>query len=152
MGRTVAIASAVLIILMLAVAGLTVWGQQPHHQLGHDEFCFAEWCIAPTAITRSDSTTAVEVEVSSQALSATQRPDHPQAWLADQQGHVVGGPEPRLSGAIGPGQDYKTELVFRLVSTACTSFIVSEGTWPSFLNLGYAPSPFTERASWDLCA
>jgi hypothetical protein len=29
---------------------------------------------------------------------------------------------------------------------------VSEGAWPPFLGLGYAPSPFTERASWQLCA
>jgi hypothetical protein len=152
MGRTVAIASAGLIILVLAVAGLTVWGQQPHQQRDHDEFCFAEWCIAPNGVTQGQSTTAVEVEVRSHAISATQRPDHPQAWLVDQQGHVTGGPQPRLSGAIGPQQDYKTELAFPLVSSGCASFIVSEGAWPPFLGLGYAPSPFTERASWQLCA
>jgi hypothetical protein len=152
MRRTVAIASAVVVILVLAVAGLTVWGQQPHQQPDHNQFCFAEWCIAPTAVTHTRSTTAVDVEVRSQAISATQRPDHPQAWLVDQHGRLIGGPQARLNEAIEPEQDYSTELVFPLVTARCATFLVSEGAWPSFLGLGYAPSPFTERARWQLCS
>ena len=152
MQKTVAIASAAVIILMLSVAGFTAWGQQPHHQRDLDQFCFAEWCIAPTAVTHSDSKTAVDVEVRSQARSATQRPDHPQAWVVDPKGKLIGGPQARLNQAIGPQQDYSTELVFPLVTGRCATFLVGEGAWPSFLGLGYAPSPFTETASWQLCS
>ena len=151
MPRTVVIASGALIILALAVATLTVWGQQPHQQRDHAEFCFAEWCIAPISLTQRDASTAIDVEVQSQAMSATQRPDHPQAWLVDARGDLIGGPQPRLGVAIGPQQDYSTQLSFPVVTIRCTTFIVSEGAWPPFLALGYAPSPFTERASWQLC-
>lgn len=147
----VLILGALILVLISAVAGFTVAGQQPHHQRDHATFCFAEWCITPTALKSSGSTTTVDVEVVSTAKSAAQRPDHPQAWIVLPQGGMTGGPQARLGGAIGPQQQYTTELQFDLATSECVTFLVSEGAWPPFLGLGYAPSPFTERASWQLC-
>lgn len=143
---------AVLVILMLLViSGLTFIGLKPHPQPDDQRFCFAEWCIAPAEITASASTTVVRVNVHSEALSATQRPDHPQAWLDDGHGRMVGGPQSKLDALIGPGEQYSADLTFAVSTTRCATFTVSEGAWPPFLGLGYTPSPFTERAGWNLC-
>lgn len=65
---------------------------------------------------------------------------------------MVGGPQSRLDAAIGPGGHYSADLEFAITTVRCATFTVSEGAWPPFLGLGYAPSPFTERAAWHLCA
>ena len=139
------------ILMLLVIAGLTFLGLKPHPQPDDQRFCFAEWCIAPAGITASVSTTVVHVNVSSDALSATQRPDHPQAWLDGGRGLMVGGPQSKLDARIGPGQRYSADLTFAVSTTRCATFTVSEGAWPPFLGLGYTPSPFTERAAWNLC-
>ncbi|HET7421327.1 MAG TPA: hypothetical protein VFL27_13205, partial [Candidatus Dormibacteraeota bacterium] len=142
----------VVILALLTVSGLTLLGLKAHQQPDEQRFCFAEWCIAPAGITASGTTTVVHVNVRSEALSATQRPDHPQAWVDDGSGHMVGGPQSRLDRAIGPREQYAAALTFAIATTRCATFTVSEGAWPPFLGLGYAPSPFTERAAWQLCA
>lgn len=151
MRKGVAILSICVVALAVAVAGLTLLGLQPHQQPDHQEFCFAEWCIAPTALASSSSQTVVHVQVRSSAIAATQRPDHPQAWLVDANGRMIGGPQERLNGALGPQQEYTADLAFPVVAGRCTTFVVSEGAWPPFLQLGYAPGPFGERAGWRLC-
>src|SRR5260370_40540976 len=98
MRMAVVVVSACLIALLLAVVGFTNWGMQPHQQLDHQQFCFAEWCIMPTALTRSASSTVVQVEIRSSAIAVTQRADHSEAWLVAGQGRLTGGPEhPRNS-------------------------------------------------------
>jgi hypothetical protein len=150
--KAVGVALVGLLLPVLAVAGFTLLGFQPHEQPEHEQFCFAEWCIAPTALTHAGSISVVRVQVRSDARSSTQRPDHPQAWLVDPQGRMVGGPVTELSGPVGPQAGYAADLSFAVATTRCSTFVVSEGAWPSFLGLGYTPSPFTERASWHLCA
>lgn len=143
---------ALLLILMsLVIFGLTVLGLTPHQQPDDRRFCFAEWCIAPAGMTASGPTTIVRVNVRSEALAATQRPDHPQAWLDEGHGRVAGGPQGNLESPVAPGQQYSADLTFAVSTTGCARFIVSEGAWPPFLGLGYTPSPFTERAAWNVC-
>ena len=139
------------LLILLLVLGFTFLGLKPHQQPDDERFCFAEWCLAPTGITVG-STTVVHVTVSSDALSVTQRPDHPQAWVDDGSGGMVGGPQGKLNSAIAPGQEYSADLTFGIAIKRCANFTVSEGGWPPFLGLGYTPSPFTERAAWHLCA
>jgi hypothetical protein len=145
------VVAAVVVIATLAVAGLTLLGLQPHQQPGHTEFCFAEWCVAPAAMSDDGGSSRVGVVVRSDARGVTQRPDHPQAWLVDEAGHEVGGPQPALDRPLGPGASFTVDLVFAGASLGCSTFVVAEGAWPPFLGLGYTPSPFTERASWRLC-
>lgn len=130
----------------------TVLGLQPHHQAGSARFCFAEWCVAPIGIQAAGDSTVVRVRVSSTALARAQRPDHLQAWLRSADGREAGGPQTDLNRVIEPGASYVAELTFRVRADArCLTFTVSEGGWPPFLGLGYAPSPFTERADWRVC-
>jgi len=149
--RAIAAVASGVLILGLTVAGLTLWGMQPHPQGDHAEFCFAEWCIAPDSMDRSGSSTLVHTVVRSSALAIAQRPDHPQAWLVDGQGRQAGGPQPALDRPVSPGQSFDADLSFATATSTCQTFVVAEGAWPRFLGLGYAPSPFTERASWRLC-
>ncbi len=142
---------AAVLVVVIAAAGLTLLAEQPHAQPDHSRFCFAEWCVAPLAMALAGSTTTVRVEVSSTALGITQRPDHPQAWLVDSAGRSTGGPAIALDRAIGPGASYDADLAYPAAAGGCASFVVAEGGWPPALGLGYAPSPFTERASWRLC-
>lgn len=146
----VAVAAGVLIVVLI-VAGLTLQGLQAHPQGDHAEFCFAEWCIAPTSIDVRGRSTVVHAVVRSSALAMSQRPDHPQAWLVDVQGRQVGGPQPALDRRLDPGQSFDTDLSFTSAVSTCQTFVVSEGAWPTFLGLGYTPSPFTERVGWRLC-
>lgn len=149
--RPIVVAAAVVVTAALAVVGLTVLGLRPHPQPDHSEFCFAEWCVAPTAMSGDGGSSLVGVVVQSDARGVTQRPDHPQAWLVDEASHEVGGPQPALDRPLGPGDSFAVELVFAGASLGCSTFVVAEGAWPPFLGLGYTPSPFTERASWRLC-
>jgi hypothetical protein len=152
-GRTWAlVAVAAMLLIVLALAGLTLLGLQPHHQSDRQTFCFAEWCVTPVALRPQTESTEVDVRVSSQAKTASQRPDHPQAWVAVTGGRAAGGPQPALDRLLGPGAAYLVALRFSTDSAPCFTFTVSEGGWPPFLGLGYAPSPFTERADWQLCA
>lgn len=144
--------AALALVLVVAVIGLSVLAQQPHPQPDHGTFCFAEWCITPIGLQANESTTLVDLVVDSTARSATQRPDHPQAWIVGPDGRMTGGPQPQLDGAIRPQQQYTVQLRFGVTTAGCATFLVSEGAWPPFLRLGYAPSPFTERASWRLCS
>jgi hypothetical protein len=92
------------------------------------------------------------MRVRSDAKATTQRPDHPQAWLLDQSGAQAGGPQADLDRQVGPGESFDATLVFPVpASQACPRLVMSEGAWPAFLGLGYAPSPFTERVQWPLC-
>jgi hypothetical protein len=149
-------ALAVVLLLIVAVVGVAgstyVVSRTVQHLPFQREFCFAEWCVTPTAYRPGPGSAGVAVHVRSDAKAATQRPDHPQAWLVEQSGALAGGPQAGLDRAIGPGQSYDLSLVFADgAGGACPRFLVSEGGWPPFLGLGYAPSPFTERVDWPLC-
>jgi hypothetical protein len=151
MRKAVSIAIGMALVAVTAIAGFTLWGLQPHEQPGHAEFCFAEWCIAPAGLHVEDASTVVHAVARSEARGLTQRPDYPQAWLADASGRETGGPQPELNRAFGPGASFDVDLTFPVTTTGCLTFVVGEGAWPPFLGLGYSPSPFTERASWRLC-
>lgn len=151
MRKGIEVVAVGVILILLVVAGLTFQGLRPHQQRDGERFCFAEWCINPAGITSSGSTTVVHVDVRSEARSKTQRPDHPQAWVDEGNGRMVGGPQSKLDPAVGPGEQYSADLTFGIATTRCATFTVSEGAWPPFLGLGYTPSPFTERAAWRLC-
>jgi hypothetical protein len=140
---------AVVALLLL----LFTWqGLQPHHQPDSARFCFGEWCLAPLGARASGDSTVVLVRVSSDARVVSQRPDHPQAWLRRADGREAGGPQPPLSGRIGPGASYVATLTFGVRPDGrCMTLTATEGGWPPFLGLGYATSPFTERVDWQLC-
>lgn len=123
------------------------------HQPFGQEFCFAEWCVAPTSYEPSAAAVDVGLHVRSDAKGAAQRPDHPQAWLLSESGQLTGGPQSRLGRLIGPGESYDTVLAFTIQAPprSCPKLVMSEGGWPSFMGLGYAPSPFTELVDWPLC-
>ena len=121
------------------------------HLAQQQEFCFAEWCVTPTAVESGPGGLHVGVHVRSEAKAASQRPDHPQAWLVDHFGARVGGPEPALDRLVGPGESYDAVMVFASTGGSCLKLLMSEGAWPPFLGLGYAPSPFTESVDWPLC-
>ena len=141
-----------LVLIALALAGLTLRGLQPRHQPDRQKFCFAEWCVTPIAIRSDSRSITVQVRVSSEARMRTQRPDHPQAWLRGADSNLIGGPQPALGRAIGPGAAYLATLTFPIApGSGCMDFTVAEGGWPPFLGLGYSPSPFTERVVWRLC-
>jgi len=123
MRTAVGVGAACLIVLLLAVVGFTTWGLQPHEQPDHQQFCFAEWCIMPTALTRGASSTVVQVVLRSTALSVTQRPDHPQAWLVDGQGRMTGGPQEQLNAAIGPQQERSADLPLQVVLPNARRFL-----------------------------
>src|SRR5262249_7381591 len=153
--RRVVMAVGVAAIVVLAaagvIAGLTIAAMQPQQQHGLTRFCFAEWCIQPVAARTASDQTFVDVRVASTARAASQRPDHPPAWLTDSRGHSAGGPQSLLEREVGPGETYSARLVFAGAVSGCADFVVAEGAWLPFLGLGYAPSPFTERASWRIC-
>lgn len=151
MRRAFLIAIVVLLVASIGTAAFTLRDLQPHPQTDHSEFCFGEWCIAPAQVLASAGSTVVHAVVWSEARGITQRPDHPEAWIVDADGREIGGPQPGLERALGPAASFETDLTFPAAVKGCTTFIVGEGAWPSFLGLGYAPSPFTERASWSLC-
>lgn len=145
--------TVLLIIVVVGVIGSTYLSSATVQHLSYQrEFCFAEWCITPTAYRPGPESAEVAVHVRSDAKAAAQRPDHPQAWLVGQSGAPTGGPQAGLDRTIGPGESYDASLVFAVgAGGACPRFLVSEGGWPPFLGLGYAPSPFTERVDWPLC-
>jgi hypothetical protein len=125
-------------------------GSIVRHQSYEQEFCFAEWCVAPTSYDPGPAAVEVGVHVRSDAKAVGQRPDHPQAWLVEQSGLQIGGPQPTLDRLVGQGESFDSKLVFRIgAPSACPRLVMSEGAWPSFI--GYAPSPFTERVDWPLC-
>jgi hypothetical protein len=148
----VLVVAVAVLLVVLALLGLTLRGLQPQHQPDRAKFCFAEWCVTPVAIQPGGTESVVQLRVSSEARAVTQRPDHAQAWLSGADGRETGGPQPGLQRAIGPGAAYLATLRFPVAATAaCLTLTVSEGAWPPFLGLGYAPSPFTERVDWRLC-
>jgi hypothetical protein len=140
--------------LAIAVLGGLV-AEQSTRQLrepGGHEHCFAEWCVTPQSTKTDLQAITVGVQVRSDAKQASQRPDHPQAWLLEATGRQVGGPQPSLDRLLAPGDSYVTTLVFKTSEPgACPMLLVSEGGWPPFLGLGYAPSPFTTQVEWRIC-
>ena len=151
MRKALAVVLAAFVVTVVVIVALTAAGSRPAAQPDHREFCFSEWCVTPVSLSTTSTSTVVRVEVRSDARAATQRPDHPQAWLADSGGRMVGGPQARLAVEIGREQSYVAELPFPVMSSGCSTFVVAEGSWPAFLGLGYTPSPFTERVNWELC-
>jgi hypothetical protein len=143
----------ILVALIAVLGGIAVDRESsPAQEADGHEHCFAEWCIAPQSSTIGVQATTVRVRVRSDAKQASQRPDHPQAWLVDATGRKSGGPQHALDGLLGPGDSYTATLTFSTSqSGACPRLLVSEGGWPPFLGLGYAPSPFTARVEWRLC-
>lgn len=132
----------------------TLWfsASAVHHLAYQQEFCFAEWCVTPTSYAAAPDEVTVGMRVRSDARSAVQRPDHPQAWLIEGSELRIGGRQPKLERVLGPGETFDTSLAFPAAAFgACPRLLVSEGAWPAFLGLGYAPSPFTESVDWPLC-
>ncbi len=106
----------------------------------------------PTTYDPGPTSITIGMHVRSDAKTASQHPDHPQAWLVEESGVQTGGPQPSLDRLVGPGESYDATLLFPVGAPGkCPKILVSEGAWPSFLGLGYAPSPFTERVDWPLC-
>lgn len=154
LGPAMRLAAAVALLLVVAAAFAALMSNAATiHQLRYrQEFCFAEWCVTPTSYDPGSVSVQVGMHVRSDARAATQRPDHPQAWLLDQSGAQAGGPQANLDRQVGPGESFDATLVFPApASRACPRLVMSEGAWPAFLALGYAPSPFTERVEWPLC-
>jgi hypothetical protein len=151
-GRWAVGASLLVVVAVVGVAGLTIaGGVSVQHLPYQSEFCFAEWCVTPTTYVPGTNVARVAVHVRSDAKAASQRPDHPQAWLTAS-GVLAGGPQTDLDRLIGPGESYDTTLAFSIRSAGtCPRLQMSEGAWPSFLGLGYTPSPFSERVDWPLC-
>jgi hypothetical protein len=144
-----------LVLLTFALAGALIGlteGGGPRIQKGNAEFCFAEWCLQPMSALPGPSGASVVLKVRSDAKSASQRPDHPQVWLVGTQARTSGGPQPALDRLIAAGDSFETTLAFHLSAPgSCPGLLVNEGAWPSFLGLGHASSPFTERVAWRLC-
>jgi len=146
-------------LLLALVLGITVVGaivavqeSSPIRETGAHEYCFAEWCVTPQSTAIDIQAVTVRVVVRSDAKQASQRPDHPQAWLTDATGRPIGGPQPSLDDQLGPGDSYVAALVFQTSRPGgCPIVTVSEGGWPAFLGLGYTPSPFTTRVQWRTC-
>ncbi|HUY73912.1 MAG TPA: hypothetical protein VMW11_05325 [Candidatus Dormibacteraeota bacterium] len=151
-GLLLAIALAVVVMVTSGWLAMTSAGTTIHQLPFRQEFCFAEWCVTPTSYAPGTGAMQVGVHVRSDAKAATQRPDHPQAWLVGQAGSRAGGPQADLDRQVGPGASFDATLVFPVPTPhACPRLVMSEGAWPAFLGLGYAPSPFTERVEWPLC-
>ena len=143
-----------LVVVAIVVGGAIAISRQnsPTPEAGGHEYCFAEWCIAPRSTTVGAQTVTVRLSVRSDAKQASQRPDHPQAWVIDATGRQIGGPQASLDRLLAPGDSYTTTLTFSVSQPgACPSLLVSEGAWPLFLGLGYAASPFTAKVQWRLC-
>lgn len=141
----------VLLAIALAAFIAIAWPGNPAVETGGREHCFAEWCIAPQSTAIGAQTVTVGVRVRSDAKQASQRPDHPQAWVFGA-GRQSGGPQHTLDRLLAPGDSYTTTLTFSVAQPGvCPSLLVSEGAWPQFLGLGYAASPFTEKVQWRLC-
>jgi len=142
------------LVVVLAVVGFIAVAHEgsPVQESGGHEHCFAEWCIAPRSTTIGIQSLTVSVLVRSDAKQASQRPDHPQAWVIDGAGRQIGGPQPSLGGLLEAGDSYIANLTFSTSEPGtCPKLLVAEGGWPSFLGLGYASSPFTARVEWRLC-
>jgi hypothetical protein len=142
------------LVLVIAVVGVIAVAHEgsPAQEPGGHEHCFAEWCIAPRSTAIGIQSLTVSVVVRSDAKQASQRPDHPQAWVIDGAGRQIGGPQPSLGGLLKAGDSYIATLTFSTSEPGtCPRLLVAEGGWPSFLGLGYAPSPFTARVEWRLC-
>ena len=142
------------LVLVVAVVGAIAVDREssPAQEAGGHEYCFAEWCIAPQSTTIGIEAVTVLVRVRSDAKQASQRPDHPQAWVIDATGRQIGGPQHALDGLLAPGDSYMATLTFSTSQPGtCPRLLVSEGGWPPFLGLGYAASPFTARVEWRLC-
>jgi len=140
--------------LVIALVGVIAFQREaePTQEAAGHEHCFAEWCIALQSATIGAQAVTVRMRVRSDAKQASQRPDHPQAWMIDAAGRQIGGPQHALDGLLGPGDSYVTTLTFSTSHAGtCPRLLVSEGGWPSFLGLGYQASPFTARAVWRLC-
>jgi hypothetical protein len=150
--RLAIVVAPILLGATLLVAMTIAASVSRQHQPFGREFCFAEWCVAPTSYQPNATGVDVGLHVRSDAKAALQRPDHPQAWLESQPGQSTGGPQPSLDRQVGPGETYDAVLAFPIPAPrSCPRLVVSEGAWPSFVGLGYAPSPFTERVDWPLC-
>ena len=151
MGRSWLIGVIVIAAIVIAGLFLITRPSAPVHKTG-GEYCFAEWCIAPTQVSVDTQTVTVTVAVRSDAKQASQKPDHPQVWVIDAAGRQVGGPQHSLDRLVTPGESYMATLTFRTSQAGpCPTIVVSEGGWPPFLGLGYAASPFTATVEWRLC-
>ena len=142
------------LVLVIAVVGAIAVDRASSlaKEAGGHEHCFAEWCIAPQATTIDIQAVTVRVRVRSDAKQASQRPDHPQAWVIDETSRQIGGPQHALDGLLAPGDSYLATLTFSTSQPGtCPRLLVSEGGWPPFLGMGYAASPFTPRVEWRLC-
>lgn len=147
------LAGVIVIMVVAGVVALWLSASTVHHLAYQQEFCFAEWCVTPTSYAPGSGEVAVGMHVRSDTRSVSQRPDHPQAWLVAQSGTRIGGGQPSLARLVGPGEAFDTDLVFPTPPSAtCPRLLVSEGAWPPFLGLGYAPGPFTEWVDWPLCS
>ena len=143
-----------ILVFVAAVVGVIVLEQEsgPAQEAGSNEHCFGEWCIAPESTTIDLQAVTVRVRVRSDAKQASQKPDHPQAWVSDAMGRQSGGPQHALDRQLGPGDSYMATLIFSTSKPGtCPKLLVSEGGWPPFLGLGYAASPFTATVEWRLC-
>ena len=142
------------LVLVIAMIGVIAVDRvsSPAQEAGGHEYCFGEWCIAPQSTTIGAQAVTVRVRVRSDAKQASQRPDHPQAWVIDAKGGQIGGPQHTLDGLLAPGDSYMANLTFTTSHPGtCPRLLVSEGGWPPFLGLDYAASPFTSRVEWRLC-
>src|ERR1700694_3360250 len=81
------------VVVVIALAGVISLGREaaPVPEAGGHEHCFAEWCIALQSATVGEQAVTVGVRVRSDAKQASQRPDHPQAWVIDTAGRQIGG-------------------------------------------------------------
>ena len=152
MGRSWLI--GVIVVAAIVIAGVFVITRPgaPVREAGGHEYCFAEWCIAPTRVSLDTQTVTVTMTVRSDAKQSSQKPDHPQVWVNEAAGRQVGGPQHSLDRLVTPGESYTATLTFStLQAGTCPTLVVSEGGWPPFLGLGYAASPFTATVEWRLC-
>jgi hypothetical protein len=144
----------VMMLVVISIACGLALGHQggPVFETAGHEHCYAEWCVTPRSFAIDSGAVTLRVLVRSDAKQAYQRPDHPQAWLVDGTGQTIGGPQTALDAQLGPGDSYTAALTFATSQPgACPRLRISEGGWPAFLGLGYAPSPFTSIVEWRLC-
>lgn len=129
--------------------------QSKEHVLAlNEDTCFDDWCVAVVDVSKKTYQNNlddyyIKLRISSKAKRVSQRPDHPNIFLADSLGNhnenfaaksqfeKENGMQKPINDLIQPQSSYDTFLVFRTARGATNKrLVINEGSFPVQMMIG----------------
>ncbi len=149
-----------LIIYTALLFGFAWFSPQTILNQGQEE-CFDDMCFSVTqarfAAATQGSELIVTLQLRNAALRTAEKPDHPAAYLVDQQGKTYQpsstGQQPVWDQQLLSGETQQRTLIFPISAMSSSPFlVVTEGSFPTPLIIGDNNSPFHRKTEFRLFA